>query len=258
MWPSALRRSWSLVYFGFVLLVAWDKPFMGRLLSPGLSIGIVLGALVIVAAWLLTWVYVRWANRVYDPELGPRPLTTGGAVSTAIGQANPVAIAFFFLFIAVTLGITWWAARRTRTTEHFYAAGRTISRGPERHRARGRLHERRVLPRHRRPGVDHRLRRADLFDRLAGRLAGGALPDRRAAPQPRQVHLRGRGGAAPPRQAPVRIAAALGTLATVIFYLIAQMVGAGGLIRLMFGISYEAAIVIVGAVDDRSTCCSAA
>ena len=44
-----------LVYFGFVLLVAWDKPFMGRLLGPGLSIGIVLGALVIVAAWILTW-----------------------------------------------------------------------------------------------------------------------------------------------------------------------------------------------------------
>jgi len=58
-----------LVYFGFVLLVAWDKPFMGRLLSPGLSIGIVLGALVIVSAWILTWVYVQWANRVYDPEL---------------------------------------------------------------------------------------------------------------------------------------------------------------------------------------------
>ena len=58
-----------LVYFGFVLLVAWDKPFMGRLLGPGLSIGIVLGALVIVAAWILTWTYVRWANRVYDPEL---------------------------------------------------------------------------------------------------------------------------------------------------------------------------------------------
>ena len=58
-----------LVYFGFVLLVAWDKPFMGRLLAPGLSIGIVLGALVIVAAWVLTWCYVRWANRVYDPEL---------------------------------------------------------------------------------------------------------------------------------------------------------------------------------------------
>ncbi len=30
-------------------------------------------------------------------------------------------------FIALTLGITWWAARRTRTTEEFFAAGRRIS-----------------------------------------------------------------------------------------------------------------------------------
>ncbi len=48
------------------------------------------------------------------------------------------------------------------------------------------------------------------------------------------------------RQTPVRIAAAFGTLATVIFYLIAQMVGAGGLIRLLFGISYELSVTIVG------------
>jgi len=70
-WRVALSLTalMVLVYFGFVLLVAWDKPFMGRLLSPGLSIGIVLGALVIIAAWILTWTYVRWANRVYDPEL---------------------------------------------------------------------------------------------------------------------------------------------------------------------------------------------
>ncbi len=50
------------------------------------------------------------------------------------------------------------------------------------------------------------------------------------------------------RQTPVRLAAALGTLATVTLYLIAQMVGAGGLIRLMFGLSYEHAIVLVGMV----------
>jgi len=70
-WRVALGLTAAMVfvYFGFVLLVAWDKPFMGRLLSPGLSIGIVLGALVIVAAWILTWIYVRWANKVYDPEL---------------------------------------------------------------------------------------------------------------------------------------------------------------------------------------------
>ena len=46
---------------------------------------------------------------------------------TTLGEPNAVAILFFLAFIAVTLGITYWAARRTKTTEHFYAAGRSIS-----------------------------------------------------------------------------------------------------------------------------------
>jgi len=54
------------VYFGFTLLVAYDKPFLGREIRPGLSWGILLGALVIVAAWAFIWIYVRWANRHYD------------------------------------------------------------------------------------------------------------------------------------------------------------------------------------------------
>jgi uncharacterized membrane protein (DUF485 family) len=37
--------------------------------TPGLSLGILLGALVIIASWLLTWIYVRWANVHYDREL---------------------------------------------------------------------------------------------------------------------------------------------------------------------------------------------
>jgi uncharacterized membrane protein (DUF485 family) len=57
------------VYFGFVLLVAFDKALLARRLAPGLSLGIVLGALVIVGAWLLTLGYVRWANRTYDAEV---------------------------------------------------------------------------------------------------------------------------------------------------------------------------------------------
>ncbi len=65
----ALTASMLSVYFGFVLLVAYDKPLLGRLLAPGLSLGIFLGALVIVVALTLTGVYVRWANRVYDVEL---------------------------------------------------------------------------------------------------------------------------------------------------------------------------------------------
>src|SRR6267142_5422079 len=48
-------------------------------------------------------------------------------MSSALGRPHPVAIAFFFVFIAVTLAITWWAARRTHTTSHFYAAGRSIT-----------------------------------------------------------------------------------------------------------------------------------
>ena len=46
----------------------------------------------------------------------------------------------------------------------------------------------------------------------------------------------------------MRVAAAIGSLAVVAFYLIAQMVGAGNLIRLLFGLSYETAVVIVGVV----------
>jgi uncharacterized membrane protein (DUF485 family) len=56
-------------YFGFILLVAFDKPLLGRQLAPGLSIGIALGACVIVVAWLLTGIYVRWANKHYDEAI---------------------------------------------------------------------------------------------------------------------------------------------------------------------------------------------
>ncbi len=51
------------IYFGFILSVAFAKRFMGSTLVPGLSWGILLGALVIAAAFALTGIYVRWANR---------------------------------------------------------------------------------------------------------------------------------------------------------------------------------------------------
>jgi uncharacterized membrane protein (DUF485 family) len=57
------------IYFGFIGSVAFAKPFLGRQVAPGLSVGIVFGAAVIVASWLLTWVYVRWANARYDTAL---------------------------------------------------------------------------------------------------------------------------------------------------------------------------------------------
>jgi len=71
-WRIALSLTVAMmaVYFGFILLVAFDKPLLGSTIAPGLSLGIVLGVLVIVVAWVLTWVYVRWANTHYDSRLG--------------------------------------------------------------------------------------------------------------------------------------------------------------------------------------------
>jgi cation/acetate symporter len=46
---------------------------------------------------------------------------------TTLGTPNTVSIAFFFVFIAITLWITYWAAKKTRTTKEYYAAGRSIS-----------------------------------------------------------------------------------------------------------------------------------
>ena len=66
---TILTVAMIVLYFGFVLLIAYDKPLLGRLVAPGLSLGILLGVLVIVGSWLLTWVYVRWANRHYDHHL---------------------------------------------------------------------------------------------------------------------------------------------------------------------------------------------
>lgn len=70
-WQVALRLTGAMlaIYLGFILLVAYAKQAMGTQILPGLSLGILLGALVIVSAWVLNALYVRWANQVYDEEI---------------------------------------------------------------------------------------------------------------------------------------------------------------------------------------------
>src|SRR5262245_10587597 len=75
------RRRWTVslvftaglfaLYYGYILLVAYAKPALGAPLVEGgvTTRGIVLGAAVIVGAWVLTALYVVWANRSYDPEV---------------------------------------------------------------------------------------------------------------------------------------------------------------------------------------------
>jgi uncharacterized membrane protein (DUF485 family) len=78
-WRLALTLTAAMmaIYFGFVLLVAWAKPLLAAQVTRGLSLGILLGALVIVSAWGLVLVYVRWANSHYDRTVAslrePRP-----------------------------------------------------------------------------------------------------------------------------------------------------------------------------------------
>jgi uncharacterized membrane protein (DUF485 family) len=62
----SLTVAMTVIYVGFILLIAYAKPLLATRVTDGLSLGILLGALVILAAWLLIAVYVRWANRHYD------------------------------------------------------------------------------------------------------------------------------------------------------------------------------------------------
>jgi uncharacterized membrane protein (DUF485 family) len=70
-WRIALTLTAAMIalYFGFIALIAYDRPLLARLVVPGLTVGILLGALVIVISWFLTYGYVRWANDHYDPAL---------------------------------------------------------------------------------------------------------------------------------------------------------------------------------------------
>lgn len=63
IWLTAIMM---VIYFGFILLIAYNKPLLATPVVSGLSLGILLGALTIVAVWVLTYIYVHWANTTYD------------------------------------------------------------------------------------------------------------------------------------------------------------------------------------------------
>jgi uncharacterized membrane protein (DUF485 family) len=65
----SLTTAMVLLYFGFIALVGFGRDILSNEVMPGLSLGILLGAVVILASWLLTWVYVWWANHYYDPQV---------------------------------------------------------------------------------------------------------------------------------------------------------------------------------------------
>lgn len=57
------------IYYGYIVLVATNKALLGTRIGGATTLGIPLGAAVIVLSWVLTAAYVVWANRRYDPEV---------------------------------------------------------------------------------------------------------------------------------------------------------------------------------------------
>jgi cation/acetate symporter len=166
---------------------------------------------------------------------------------TGLGAPNAVAITCFFLFIAVTLGITYWAARRTKTTSEFYAAGHSITGFQNGLALAGDYMSAASFL-----GIAGLVAMSG-FDGLiysTGWLVGWPVVLFLIAEPLRNLGKYTFADVVAYRlsQVPIRVCAAIGTLAVVVFYLIAQMVGAGNLIRMMFGLSYEVAIVVVGLV----------
>lgn len=164
---------------------------------------------------------------------------------SSVGQPDSIAIAFFGGFILLTLAITWWAARKTSTTEHFYAAGRTVTAGQNGFALAGDYMSAASFL-----GIAGLVSTTG-FDGLiysTGWLVGWPIVLFLIAEPLRNLGKYTFADVVAARldPVPVRIAAASGTLATIAFYLIAQMVGAGGLIKLLFGIPYETSVMIVG------------
>lgn len=168
-------------------------------------------------------------------------------MQTSLGTPTLSAVLCFLAIVALTLIVTYWAARRTKSTREFYAAGRSISPLQNGLALAGDYMSAASFL-----GIAGlvALRGYDGMIYATGWLVGWpALMFLIAEP------LRNLGKftfadvvAFRLRQAPVRVASAVGSLLTLLFYVLAQMVGAGNLISLMFGWPYEWAVVGVGAV----------
>jgi uncharacterized membrane protein (DUF485 family) len=54
------------IYYGFILLIAFQRDLFASRIAGNVTFGIVLGIAVILSCWVLTGIYVRWANQKYD------------------------------------------------------------------------------------------------------------------------------------------------------------------------------------------------
>lgn len=177
----------------------------------------------------------------------PGSVFAADAITGAVQKqaTNYEAIMMFVVFVAATLGITWWASKRTRSRSDYYTAGGNIT------------------------GFQNGLAMAGDFMSAAsflgisalvytsgydgliyslGFLVGWPMILFLIAERLRNLGRYTFADVASYRlqQKPIRTLSACGSLVVVALYLIAQMVGAGKLIQLLFGLDYHVAVVLVG------------
>ena len=160
---------------------------------------------------------------------------------------NWVAIGMFAAFVALTLYITYWASRRTKSASDFYTAGGGISGFQNGLAIAGDYMSAASFL-----GISAQIF-TDGYDGLiysTGFLVGWPIILFLMAEKLRNLGRFTFADVASFRfaQPPIRSFAAASTLIVVVFYLIAQMVGAGQLIKLLFGLPYNYAVMTVGAL----------
>ena len=173
-------------------------------------------------------------------------LAAGGDLGQVDKQpTNWVAISMFAVFVIATLWITKWAAARTRSAADFYTAGGGITGFQNGLAIAGDYMSAASFL-----GISAMVMSSG-FDGIiysVGFLVGWPIITFLMAERLRNLGKFTFADVAGYRfnQTPIRAFAASGTLVVVAFYLIAQMVGAGALIKLLFGLEYWIAVVIVG------------
>ena len=180
-------------------------------------------------------------------SLAAGPALAAGAVAGEVEKQaiNPLAIGMFLAFVLITLGITYWAARRTKSAKDFYTAGGGISGFQNGLAIAGDYMSAATLL-----GLTGLifLKGYDGLVYAISFLVGWPIILFLMAERLRNLGKFTFADITAYRlgRTQIRTLSACGSLAVVSLYLIAQMVGAGKLIQLLFGMDYEYAVVLVG------------
>ena len=170
---------------------------------------------------------------------------TADQIKQKISDNRPLALGMFIGFVLITLGITFWASRRNRTASEFYTAGRRINAWQNGVAVSGDylsaasfLGIAGLIALN---GYDGFLYSVGFLVAYLTVLLLVAEPLRNSGKFTVADVLANR-----LKQKPVRAAAAISTLTISTFYMIAQMIGAGTLIKLLFGWDFEPSVLLVG------------